>query len=220
MQIHEITQLNEQEAPASLGGMIGSSIMGGLAKVMGAGQQDPTKIAASNQQKIDDVAKRALPMWMAKQAQLVQVMGNPNMDEELESWIEQNMLQGRLHVEDLDPAYQSKIKSQIKIVNATSDMNQKRAEFSKLIAATMLARPSRANVGRVAGRTTAQNAVDMIMAMLAGNTRLSSEQARAIGTGLKAQGVTNVPRNVVQDRARGDSQAVETMLASMGITVS
>lgn len=219
MQIHEVTLLKEQ-TPTTLGGMVGSSIMGGLSRVMGAGQQDPAKMAAANQAKIDDVAKRALPMWLAKQSQIAQTMGTANFDEELEAWIEQNMLQGRLHVEDLDPAYQSKIKSQIKIVNSIpdADLNRKRAEFSKLIAATMLARPARSQAGRVTARTTSQNVIQSVLAMA--GARLSSAQARSIGDGFKAQGINNIPRSTIADIARNDAQAVETMLSAMGITIT
>lgn len=198
--------------------MVGDAIMGGLAKVMGAGQQDPAKVQAANQKKIDDVAKRALPLWMAKQAQIAQALGNPNMDEELEAWIEQNMLQGRLHVEDLDPAYQSKIKSQIKLVNTTTDMNQKRAEFSKLIAAAMLARPARTNVGRVAGRIDARAVVNQAMSYLGAG--LSTAQLQAIGRNLKAQGINNIPETTIADMARNDAGDVKNMITTMGLTVT
>lgn len=214
MQIHEVTKINETP--------ISDLIYGGLARAMSGSQQDPTKLAASSQAKIADIAKRALPSWQAKQTQISQTMGTANFDEELEAWLEQNILQNRLHVEDLDPAYTSQIKNIIKAVNAIpdTDVDRKRNEFTKLIATTLLARPARQNVGRVAAKANVQAVITSALAAIEGGANMSSQQVRALGNGYKAQGITAIPRTTIMDLAGPNAQGVQTLLSAMGLTIT
>ena len=146
MQIHEITkpQLNE-----ALGSMVGDLIKGGIAKAIGGSGTPAEKLAAGQSAQIASLANRALAQWQAKQAQLAQTLGTPNFDEELEAWIEDNLLPNRLNVEDLDPAYKNQIKAQIAIVNQIpdTDLPKKRAAFQKLVATAVMSRPARQAVG-------------------------------------------------------------------------
>jgi len=150
MQIHEITksQINEQ-----LGGMVGDLVKGGAARLMGAGQTDPQKVAAAQQQQIDTVAKQALPQWLAKRAQLERALGTGTVDfdEELEAWLEDNVLRNYLKIDTIDPRYQQAIRRQINVVNNTTNDALRSEQFKKLLATAIMARPSRAQASQTSG---------------------------------------------------------------------
>jgi hypothetical protein len=150
MQIYEVTQpkINEQ-----LGSMVSDLIKGGAARVMGAGQADPQKVAAAQQQQIDTVAKQALPQWLAKRAQLERTLGTGTVDfdEELEAWLEDNVLRNYLKIDTIDPRYQQAIKRQINVVNNTTSDALRTEQFKKLLATAMMARPSRAQAAQASG---------------------------------------------------------------------
>ena len=148
MQIHEITRLDEQ-----LGGMVSNLIKGGAARMMGAGQADPQKIDAAQQRQIDTVAKQALPQWMAKRAQLERNLGTGTVDfnEELEAWLEDNVLRNYLKIDTIDPRYQQAIKRQINVVNNTTSEAMRMQQFKKLLSTAIMARPSRAQAAQTSG---------------------------------------------------------------------
>lgn len=221
MLINEVTKNTLNEQP-TLGSAVGDALLGGLAKVMGQSQQDPNKVAAANQAQIDQVARRALPMWQAKQAQIAATVGTPNFDEELEAWLEDNVLRNRLNIDDLDPTYQRNIKNQIKIVNAIPDaeLAKKRQEFGRLIGMAIIARPSRQQAAQIRGRADVTSAINSVMAVASGGVNLNSAQLKAMGDGFKNLGVTSVPRAAINRAAGPNAQAIETLLLAMGIAVS
>ena len=154
MQIHEITRLDEQ-----LGGMVSDLIKGGAARMMGGGQADPQKIDAAQQRQIDTVAKQALPQWLAKRAQLERSLGSGtanipsgiNFDEELEAWLEDNVLRNYLKVDTVDPQYQRAIRRQIYMVNNTLNDATRLEQFKKLLATAMMARAPRSQAAQTSG---------------------------------------------------------------------
>lgn len=154
MQIFEVTK--KQKIDEAVPGLADLA-MGGLAKVAGAvglgGAQDPTKIAAAQQTQIDDVAKRALPQWMAKRTQLERTLGTGQVDfnEELEAWLEDNVFRNYLKMANIDPRYLQAIKNQINIVNNTTNDAMRLEQFKKLLSTAMMARPGRAQAARSSG---------------------------------------------------------------------
>ena len=128
-------------------------IKGGAARMMGAGQADPQKIAAAQQQQIDTVTKQALPQWLAKRAQLERTLGTGTVDfdEELEAWLEDNVLRNYLKIDTIDPRYQQAIKRQINVVNNTTSEALRTEQFKKLLATAIMARPSRAQAAQTSG---------------------------------------------------------------------
>lgn len=151
MQIHELTKppVNEQ-----LGAMVGDLVKGGLASLMGGGQPaDPQKIAAAQQDQINKVAQQALPQWLAKRAQLERTLGTNQVDfnEELEAWLEDNVFRNYLKLDNIDPRYQQAIKQQINVVNNTTSSELQAAQFRKLLATAMMARPARAQAVQASG---------------------------------------------------------------------
>lgn len=223
MLINEVeNKKNVAEQLPGLGQAVGDAVLGGIAKIMGTGQQDPNKVASANTAQIAQVAKRALPMWQAKQAQISSTVGTPNFDEELEAWLEDNILRNRLNIDDLDPTYQRNLKNQIKVVNsiADTDLAKKREEFARLIGMAVIARPSRQQVSQVRGRADVASAVNSVMALIAGNAQLNGSQLTAMGTGFRNLGINSIPRATINKLAGTSAQAVETLLLAMGIAVS
>lgn len=218
MQIHEITKTQINEA---LGDMVGDLIKGGIAKVMGGKGTPAEKLAAGQSAQIASLANRALAQWQAKQAQLSQTLGNVNFDEELEAWVEDNLLPGRLNVEDLDPAYKTQIIDTIKIVNGIpdTDLPKKRAAFQKLVATAVMSRPARMAAAGVRSRSNAAAVINAALAMV--GTSVAAGDLRRIGDNFKAQGITSVPSNqVAQIAGQAEAQGVSTLLQAMGINVT
>lgn len=147
MQIHEITRLDEAGMMDTMAGWAAQ----GLSKMMG--MNDPNKLAATQQAKIADVAKRALPLWQAKRTQLERSLGTGRVDfdAELESWLEDNILRRNLALSQMDPQYQKAIRNQIYQVNNVQSEPLRLEAFKKLIATATMARPSRSQAAQYSG---------------------------------------------------------------------
>lgn len=213
MQIHEVTKIKEA---------VGDLVQSGLAQLMSRGAQDPARVQAANQARIDKVATQALPLWQAKRTQLEQTLGQGqvNFDEELESWIEENILRGTLKIEQLDPQYQNIIKQQITVVNNTQNPTARADAFKRLIGAAVLARPARSQALAVSQSANTNQAIDIAR----GVARANQQGANIDATRIKLMiggAVTNVPRATIE-RIVGspdEAAAVADVLTSANITV-
>lgn len=133
--------------------MVGDLAKKGLAGMISGGQPNAQKVAAAQQAQIDKVAKQALPQWMAKRSQLEKTLGagQVNFDEELEAWLEDNVLRNYLKFDNVDPKYKTAIDNQIRAINSTTNDGSRLEQFKKLLTTSIMARPSRAQASQASG---------------------------------------------------------------------
>lgn len=221
MQIHEVTKNILNEAVPGIGGLV----TGGMASLMGraAGQQTATQVSAANQAQIDKVATKAYPMWQAKRMQLEKTMGMTadDFDEELEAWIEDNVLRGNYKIDQMDPRYQTQIKTLINQVNNIQDDATRLAKFKQLIATAVLARPARRDVAVISQQANATQAINIALgiarAMTAGERFTPGQVKNMLGGGIAQVPMMQIARQVGADT---DAEAVATILKSANIQVS
>ena len=141
MQINEITQIPMNEQLGSL--------VGDLVRAFASKDTDKQDLEAD----VRRLAKEALPQWLGKRAQLERTLdpAQLDLDEELEAWIEDNIFRSYLKLDSVDPRYQTVIKRQINLVNSVADVKQRQQAFEKLIAAAMMARPTRSQAAQITG---------------------------------------------------------------------
>lgn len=212
MQIHEITKQHLTEAG------LADVIYGGLAKLVGGvtGAQSPEKMAAANQQAIEAIAKKALPMWLAKKAQLDRAFTSiDDYNEELEAWTEQNLLNHRQvrTISQADPKYQAKIKELIQNVNDAQSSPQTRQEsFNQLVAVAAMARPARSDAERVAGHSDVQKLIHTAEILAAAGKSGSSD--------LNTAGISQIAKTDVAKYAGPNAAAAEKILGQMGVALT
>lgn len=211
MQINEITKPKLTEAG------LADVIYGGLAKVFGGGaSQDPEKIAAANQRAIDAIAKKALPLWLAKKSQLDRAFTSiEDYNDELEAWVEQNLLNHRQvrTLSQADPKYQAKIKQLIQNVNdATSSPQQRQTSFNQLVAVAAMARPARRDAEQVVGQDAVRKLINAAEILAVAGKSGSSD--------LNASGIAQIAKTDVSKYAGANAAATEKVLSQMGVALT
>lgn len=218
MQIHEITKLEE--------GMLSDVVFGALNRALGGRQASPEKMAQANQAAINSVAKKAYPMWLAKREQLAKTMQLATPDEyneELEAWIEDNLLRQPLRsLDDADPRYKTAIEKLIQQVNNQGISPKQREEFfNQLVATSVMARPSRAQAGAVRMKGTAQGAIQAAAAFSLSGQAGNPQSLQNFGNALRQNmGVTSVSRSDIAKYGSGMEQQIYDVFNAGGIQIT